>query len=258
MADEEILMIGDLNAINEQLEYLTQAITAGNTTHIANFFRDVVIRLKIQERQMEEHKRFIPRIYTQVNTGTLNTFADGIYSINIGAFSTLYPHLLLMIPKEASIEYEEGVSKNVLRFTQTTDEGLSTIQEFDIYKESNTGAMTPASIGDIVPNRSVLFRFIYGQLDRPRAIILNTSGLFNETVSNLYVTSETIFGQRPAVVNFSTQAADELATKSDLKVVADDLQEFKDRFIFTSDNAETEAAKQSTPDGALVLQIDHD
>jgi hypothetical protein len=251
MPEEEILMIGDLNAINEQLEYLTQAITAGNTTHIANFFRDIVIRLKIQERQMEEHKRFIPRIYTQINTGSLNTFEDGIFAINVGEFSTLYPHLLLMIPKEASIEYVAGDSKNVLRFSRISNGVTETIQEFDIYKESNTGAMVQASIGDIVPNRSVMFRFLYGQLDRPRAIILNTTGLFNETVSNLYVTSETIFGQRPSVVNYSTEAADELATKSDLK-------EFKDRFIFTTDNAETEAAKTSTPDGALVLQIDHD
>lgn len=237
--------IGDLNQIIESIESLTRSITAEVTDDFGKFFTDLAIRLRLMERQVEEYKRFIPIIYPQIQH--TNTIADGIFDVNIGPYTPSSQSLIMFLPKEASI-----TGDNKLRFFRDGNK----VVEFDMYKESNIGQLIKISKSDIVPNRTVMFRLIYNQLALPRAVIINTSGLYNENVSNLYVSGEVLFGQLPLISN--SVEPDRLVSKTELDTLKTELDTFKSQFIFTERPAKEVAEDPDTPDGSIIMEIEHD
>lgn len=251
MPEDLILNIGDFNEIEEQIRFLTEALTGGRIDNISTFFRNVIIHQKVLERKVDEYRRFIPIIYPQVSVST-DALGDGKFDINIGPYVTLNQQLIMMIPKEASIS-TEGSSINELRFVHNG----TPVKTFEIYKESNRGNLVKASRGDIISGRSVLFRLIDVQYNKPRAIIVNTSGLFNETITNLYVAQESTFGQKPVVFNPNgVTPGDVVATTSDVNALREELLAFKNLFKFTEGDAKVVAEDPNTPDGAIIIEID--
>lgn len=251
MAENLILNIGDLNEIESQIKFLTEAMTEGKISNVTTFFRNVIIHQKILERKIDEYRRFIPIIYQQVVLST-DELGDGIFDINIGPFLTLTQRLLMMVPKEGSVS-SEGSGINKLRLLQ----GNEVIKTFEIYKESNRGQLIKASKGDIIPGRTVLFRLIDVQLDHAKAIILNTTGLFTETVSNLYVSQESMFGQKPIIYNpQGVEPHDTVVTSSELASLREELNAFKALFKFVEGDAKEVAEDPTTPDGAIIIEID--
>lgn len=247
MPETEGLML-DVASIEEQLAIITRAITEGSANNISTFFRDLLIRVMLSERKLDEYKRFIPIIYSQIYNSS-NPANDGLFGINLGPFTTSAQALLMMLPKEGSIDTSEEGTYNYLDLYKNGE----LLKRFEIYKESNLGGLIKATLGDIVPERTVLFRLIYAQLAVPRAVIINTSGLYNTTVSNLMVTGETVFSRAPVIEDTVS-----LATTRDVKVVADELTAFKNKFIITKENAATVVELAETPAGSIVIQVEDD
>lgn len=247
--DEFELTLLDVNSIEEQLKTLTLAITAGNAEDISTFFRDLLIRVRLSERTLNEYKRFIPIIYPQWAAN--NQFEDGVFKVNLGPHSNSSQTLLMMIPKESSIN-----GTNRLTFVRNGEE----IKTFEIFKESSNGQLVPIVNGDIVPGRTVLFRFITAQTSFPKAVIINTSGLYSETISNLYVTGEVAFAQKPIIVNELDSAGnnDRLVSKTELDILKGKVDTIDKKIILTTENAEDVAERDSTPVGAIVCQIEYD
>lgn len=247
--DEFELTMLDVGSIEEQLRTLTAAITAGKADDISTFFRDLLIRVRLSERTLNEYKRFIPIIYPQWAAN--NQFEDGVFKVNLGPHSNSSQTLLMMIPKESSIN-----GTNRLIFVRNGEE----IKTFEIFKESSNGQLVPIVNGDIVPGRTVLFRFITAQTSFPKAVIINTSGLYSETISNLYVTGEVAFAQKPIIVNELDSAGnnDRLVSKTELDILKGKVDTIDKKIILTTENAEDVAERDSTPVGAIVCQIEYD
>lgn len=245
MADDKRIPIGDFNDIQEQISILTKSLLANATDDIGKFFTDLIIRLRILERQVDEYKRYTPIIYNQ--TAVDNVIGDGIFNINIGLYTPVTQSLLMMLPKESSINGD-----NKLVMYRSGEE----VMEFEIFKESNTGELKPIQKGDIVPNRTVLFRLIFHQIKHPRAVIINTSGLYNENISNLYVSGEVLFNQAPIISGGTSE--NRLITKDELDTVKQNLKDFESKFIFTKKDAYEVADDPETPDGAIIIQIEDD
>lgn len=248
MDEFEFTML-DVGSIEEQLKTLTLAITAGNAEDISTFFRDLLIRVRVNERTLNEYKRFIPIIYHQWAVN--NEFEDGVFKVNLGPYSSTSQALLMMVPKEGSI-----VGDNHLVFVRNGDD----IKTFDIMKESSDGQLIAITKGDIVPGRTVMFRIISAQTSFPKAVIVNTSGLFSETISNLYVTGEVAFAQKPLIINELDALGnnDRLVSKAELDILKAKVDTIDNKIIITAENAEDVAQRESTPVGAIVYQIEND
>lgn len=253
MPDEELeLELLDVGKIQQDIADLSLAITEGKADRISDFFRDLLIRLYTNERKLDEYKRFIPIIYHQVNNST-DAAADGEFHINLGPYTTSTQALLLMIPKETSIATESGSATNKLMLYK----GSTLNKSFDIYKESNAGSLIKATNGDIVPGRSVLFRLVYSQLSTPKAIIVNTSGLYSANVSNLFVSGEVVFTHKPKVFNpLSTEQEEELVTTSELNDLDTKINGVRDTIVITTADAAEVAA--DAPAGTIVVQVEDD
>lgn len=253
MANDELTML-DVGAIEEELKLISNAITENRADRISDFFRDLLIRIRVNERKLDEYKRFIPIIYPQANNSS-DVANDGIFRINLGAYTTLTQALIMMIPKESSIGVDGDSTINKLQLYKNNE----MIKSFDIYKEGNSGSTVKITNGDIVPGRTVLFRLVYAQFVTPKAIIINTSGLFNESVSNLHVTGTATFGSKPTIFDpLSVNQEDYLVAKSELDVLDRKIDGANGRFIITREDARTVADSVTTPDGAIVVQIEDD
>lgn len=247
--EEFELTLLDVGSIEEQLSMLTRAITEGKADDISTFFRDLLIRLRITERTLNEYKRFIPIQYNQLAIN--NEFEDGQFEIEIGPYASANQSLILMIPKEGSVN---GVNNLVLKRNNVE------IKRLEIYKESNNGQLIPIGNGDIVPGRSVLFRLMYTQLGFPRAVIINTSGLYSETISNLYVTGETYFATKPIIMNEHDTLGnnDRLVSKKELDTYIGKVDAIDRKIIITTENPQDVAERADTPVGAIIFQLEND
>ena len=105
-----------------------------------------------------------------------------------------------------------------------------------------------------------MFRIISAQTSFPKAVIVNTSGLFSETISNLYVTGEVAFAQEPLIINELDALGNNnrLVSKAELDILKAKVDTIDNKIIITTENAEDVAQLESTPVGAIVYQIEND
>lgn len=238
--------LGDLQYLYDQVKALTNAITSGQADEIGNFFTDLIVRLKIMERELEIYKRNIPIMITQTHRNKnidSNHYTDGIFQFDIPEDISVNQKLFILIPKEGSIE-----GNNFLELLVKNKVMLSAA----LYKESNTGQLVKISRNDIIPNKTVLIRIINAQTSDPKAIIINTSGLFDETLTNIFVGGEAIFVRPPKLLH-----GRELVSNYELNKVKEDLENFKKKFIFTNNTSAEEEAEKA-PIGSIIFELEHD
>lgn len=158
--------------------------------------------------------KYLPKVYTQ------KEYRDGFP----GYIYIHYPYedipnnaILFVLPMRGSVEYSESsVNKLVIQYWQPSvdDKGNPTVvvtkeKAYDILIEQADGSKRYATLGDILPDRLCMFRFVKSSADY---VVLCNDPIHGDVYcSSLKVTGETVFNQAPKVNQFKVVTSNELA-----------------------------------------------
>jgi len=196
----------------------------------------------LEEMKMRVDMLFkrMPFIYTQVRDDD-----DGIFTVEVPTSKQFSDNILYFVPVKYSIATPND-EENKLRLKKSLDEEPI---EFTIVIEHSDGTLKKAGLGAIVPNRLCMIRF-----SGNHAIIINPSLTTDLSASNLVVTDNVTFYERPVVYLDDITDRAEVVVDRDLDRINLELNKISDisKILIGTDTAEN--ALQDAENGTIYLR----
>lgn len=198
--------------------------------------------------------KYMPFVYPQVNSGV-----HGEYIIRYPYRQVPDNSLLFILP----IRNAHSTLNKLVLLLPTTDRdedgNLKVVynqqdrREYTLVMEQASGTIEPAKSFSIIANRMAIIRFIRG--DKDTAVLVNNPHLHDITVSNVFVTNESIFRQRPIYRPDDDDHSKDtpVVTMDQYNALLKRVEDLENLFIFGE--GEPEEALADKPDGAMYVQV---
>ena len=199
---------------------------------------------------------YLPIIYNQRQVNSANT---GVITIRYPYASIPNNAIIFVLPLFGALQSTDAnMYANKLKIEYATTDGTNVVynvtKTYNIMVEGFNGTKRPATLGDIVPNRLCMFRFISGNT---KDVILCNNPIYNNlSCSTLYITDTAKFNTMPVFISDKglekPLALEENVTALEKRVLA-----LEKKFVTGTETAEEYFSNNpDAADGTFYMQVE--